>query len=608
MRKVEMTQHNNKKENSINQKPDSLPTNRSPVSPSPGNHYRKSWEETLGDFGSRLVSRRNAIVDWVKGHITSPVLPASIQRQDTTRLNQQIKAKESWSNVIAQRVGALSQAISKARQGRNFLYEPTEFAWFDPDPETANRSRFIENDAIHHADSASIGNRQQKERKLYTEYSPTFHKEPLITLSQQKEQHKAIVHSEPTTTSEHNPVFTGEPYLTQVPAQFKATIDSQITDSTRDLQRLSPHGSELTYPLKEFSRNTQEEDIQSTSSKETNPVFHTHLEEISTPIKSVITESETPPNDTSTHHHPAPITDTSHTQEIIPAPTSSIEKPALIHKQPPESALSSETIALKKSSEGTIAQPVPDTKVISSPTVSVPAEKRLPDTIIEKYQPDTILSHHPAVDPVSPIQPVFRARSYMTPIQREPKLPSIPTDFTDGITGKANKILPAKSLLPADQKQHLASMQFFDNNLIQRTAEVHGSKIETTIAPVFEHLATRSSETDTEILRKSSGDISLPSYQPPHNIISSSHTPAYERTELFLATPDGIPRKDISSQDIALAPAARSAAGNTSSESTESTANKASQNEGTDTEALAREVYTIIKRRLSIERERVICA
>ena len=76
--------------------------------------------------------------------------------------------------------------------------------------------------------------------------------------------------------------------------------------------------------------------------------------------------------------------------------------------------------------------------------------------------------------------------------------------------------------------------------------------------------------------------------------------------ELFLAALEGTPQKDISSQNIALAPTDRPAARSASSESTESTDGKASQNEGTDTEALAREVYTIIKRRLAIERERVI--
>jgi hypothetical protein len=327
-----MAQHNSKKENSTSQKPDALSVSQSSVPPSPGDHGKESWQETLGDFGSRLTSRYSSIAEWVKGHITSPAQPISIRRQDATTLNQQISAKGLWSDTLAQRASELSQTISNARQENNFLCEPTEFAWFNP--ERANRPQIIGDRTTHHTDFQDIDGWQQKNSRYHTEYSPAVLEEPGITSTRKMLQHKAIAHAEPAVGSERTPISTSEPRLIQAPSQSKTTIDLQVTDSTTEPQHQpSSPESEFAHSPKESARNLQSGDIHSSSDKENSPVLHTYPEKIYPPINSVITEAETIPTDSAAHHSPDHVTDTSLSQESMLPPISSVEKPAIIHKQ-----------------------------------------------------------------------------------------------------------------------------------------------------------------------------------------------------------------------------------------------------------------------------------
>ena len=226
--------------------------------------------------------------------------------------------------------------------------------------------------------------------------------------------------------------------------------------------------------------------------------------------------------------------------------------------------------------------------------------------VAEKYQLDKALPHYSASESVSLIQPSPMARSHMAHSRHESGLLPILDGTRDWIAGKSTQSLTSGLLFPA-QRQTLPATSYLGNMPFHETAEVPGSNTESSSAPLFDHLDTYPVDFDMRVSRKDSEAVSLSAYESSRSVASGSPSKGHDRIELFLATLEGTSRKDSSSPDIALAPVDRSVSGSANSEVAEGAAGSALQNEGTDMEALAREGYTIIKRRLAIERERVIC-
>ena len=107
--------------------------------------------------------------------------------------------------------------------------------------------------------------------------------------------------------------------------------------------------------------------------------------------------------------------------------------------------------------------------------------------------------------------------------------------------------------------------------------------------------------------RPEPGILSLPKYAPSRVGASDTLVRSAESMELVLAALGDRPDKDDDSRHIALASEDRSAAGSAGSGVTEDSADETSGGGAPDVDALAREVYMIIKRRLAVERERAAC-
>ena len=106
-----------------------------------------------------------------------------------------------------------------------------------------------------------------------------------------------------------------------------------------------------------------------------------------------------------------------------------------------------------------------------------------------------------------------------------------------------------------------------------------------------------------------SGVLSLPTYSPSHVTASDSRLRGRESIELVLATVGGASGNDNKpEQHIALAPVDRPATGSADSVAAEGSSGDTSQSGGPDQEVFAREVYSIIKNRLAVERDRMGCA
>lgn len=270
-----------------------------------------------------------------------------------------------------------------------------------------------------------------------------------------------------------------------------------------------------------------------------------------------------------------------------------------------------ESIAGRYRSEEAITQPLltdhpltvqRSSKALSHSTrqgreVDQPEDKPFATAIAGKYRPQQVISRSRTGEPLPLIERFTEGRWRVMRRQLQSGLFGDLVDEQLPVTPRTG--IPSRTARFAGA-QGLAFVPQLGSVISARTVEgIRGGRPFPTI-PV--HFAQHSSVVSRKELDATGAPLPIPSYDIPAH---THREGAYPPVELAVAAVADKPRIDRPLRHIALARADQTVAAQTAVGEEPPRAYEASESGGADPEALARGVYAIIRRRLTVERERI---